>query len=205
MESRERPYWSRLLRTVRAQQGMTQRALAERLDVNQATISRWERGCEEPSLKRRRRIRDLLRNSSESAQDRLLKMRVQYSAWPTSLVRKGAVFIATSPSLAGEVGADGLDEGACIYGRFGAEADERMAQWERAGIFAGELAMTISLNRIMTPQGEVFFRGLDTPYTSSSGEIWCLCEIHRLTQEEYAAHEKQLGGVLVPISYDALH
>lgn len=184
---------------------MTQRALAERLGVNQATISRWERGSEEPSLHRRRSIRDLLRSCSESAQDRLLKMRVKYSAWPTSLVRRGAVFVATSPSLAGEVGANGLDDGACIYGRFGAEADERMAQWERAGIFAGELAMTISLNRIMTPQGEVFFRGMDTPYNSSSGEIWCLCEIQRLTAEEYAAHEKQLGGVLVPISYDALH
>ena len=131
-------------------------------------------------------------------------MRVNYAAWPTSLVKKGAIFIATSPSLAGEVGADSLDEGACIYGRFGPEADERTAQWERAGIFAGELAMTVSLNRIVTPEGDVFFRGLDTPYNTSSGEIWCLCEIRRLTENEYAAHKQQLGGVLLPISYDAL-
>jgi len=91
-----------------------------------------------------------------------------------------------------------------LYGCFGEEADEQTAAWERTGIFTGELAMTISLNRIPTPSGLVHFRGLDTPYISSTGDIWCVCEIKRLSAEDYAENARQLGGTLVAIPYDAL-
>lgn len=203
-ERSEASYWSRMLRALRAREGITQRGLAELLTVDQATVSRWERNADTPSLRHRRDIRDLLRRHLDSHHDRLLKMRVQYSAWPSSLMKEGAVFVETSPSLGREVGVEGLGQGASVYGRFGDEADELTAAWERTGIFTGDLAMTISLNRIRTPEGPVFFRGLDTPYLSSTGDIWCLCEIRRLTEDEYLANREQLGDVLVSISYDSL-
>ena len=197
-------YWSRLLRALRAQQGMSQRDLAGLLGVEQSTISRWERGAETPSLRRRRLIRDIVRRNLGDRHDRMLQLRVKHSAWPASLMKEGAVFVETSPSLAPEVGVPELHQGVSVYGLFGDEADELTSQWERGGIFAGDLAMTISLNRIFTPNGVVYFRGLDTPYFSSSGEIWCLCEIRRLTAEQYAASKSEMGGVLMPIAYDAL-
>ncbi|PQA86752.1 helix-turn-helix transcriptional regulator [Hyphococcus luteus] len=198
-------YWSRTLRALRARQGMSQRDLAELLNVNQASISRWERNLDAPSLRHRRTIRDILQRALDSKQDRMLKLRVQYAAWPASLMKEGALFVETSASLAREVGVSELSCGASLYGRFGDEADALMSQWERAGIFSGDLAMTISLNRISTPEGVVYFRGMDTPHISSSGEIWCLCEIRRLTAEEYEASKAEFGGPLLPISYDALN
>ncbi|MEQ8178924.1 MAG: helix-turn-helix transcriptional regulator [Amphiplicatus sp.] len=196
-------YWARLVRALRVRQGLSQQSLADQLGVDQKSVSRWEAGAE-PSLRLRRRLRDLMRANRDSRLDRLTRMRVGYAAWPSSLLGEGAVFIEKSASLAGEVGISGLPDLPSLYGCFGEEADEQTAAWERTGIFTGELAMTISLNRIPTPSGLVHFRGLDTPYISSTGDIWCVCEIKRLSAEDYAENARQLGGTLVAIPYDAL-
>lgn len=48
------------LRTLRSRLGLTQLELAESLGVDQATVSRWERGVDRPRPARVARIRDLL-------------------------------------------------------------------------------------------------------------------------------------------------
>ncbi len=48
------------IRQLRRRAGLTQEALAERLDVDQGTISRWERGIERPRPHSAGRLRDLL-------------------------------------------------------------------------------------------------------------------------------------------------
>ena len=47
------------LRTARRSAGLTQKQLAERLDVESITVSRWERGVTTPSLPRLRRIAEI--------------------------------------------------------------------------------------------------------------------------------------------------
>jgi transcriptional regulator with XRE-family HTH domain len=47
------------LRTARRSAGLTQKQLAEALDVESITVSRWERGVTSPSLPRLRRIAEI--------------------------------------------------------------------------------------------------------------------------------------------------
>ena len=47
------------LRTARRSAGLTQKQLAEALDVEAITVSRWERGVTNPSLPRLRRIAEI--------------------------------------------------------------------------------------------------------------------------------------------------
>lgn len=48
------------IRQLRKRLGITQRQLAERLDVDQGTVSRWERGIDGPRPRRAAALRDLL-------------------------------------------------------------------------------------------------------------------------------------------------
>jgi transcriptional regulator with XRE-family HTH domain len=47
------------LRTARRAAGLTQKQLAEQLEVESITVSRWERGVTSPSLPRLRRIAEI--------------------------------------------------------------------------------------------------------------------------------------------------
>ena len=47
------------LKTYRTAQGMTQVALAERLDVSKGTVSRWESGARTPRRRELTKIADL--------------------------------------------------------------------------------------------------------------------------------------------------
>lgn len=56
--------WRTQLRILRRYHGLKQSVLAEMIGVDQATISRWENGHQEPDLRGKRRMRDLLRKFS---------------------------------------------------------------------------------------------------------------------------------------------
>ena len=62
-----------LIRELRRRLGLTQRQLAERMHVDQGTISRWERGIESPRPARRAALNDLLlQDESRRAMQRSL-------------------------------------------------------------------------------------------------------------------------------------
>jgi transcriptional regulator with XRE-family HTH domain len=196
--------WAKMVVALRHNLGLSQRVLAEQLSVDQTTVSRWERGIDLPGTRHRRHMRDMMRKTTTSQLDALTRLRVQMSAWPSTLLRQGAVFVEMSRGAAAEVSAGELAPGSSLYGRFGDAADEQIHAWERSGIFAGELAMTISLNRINAPGGTVYFRGMDTPHISANGEIWCLCELRRLSEAEYETELRQMGSPLMSIPFDTI-
>lgn len=204
MEKLQQTGWAGMIVNLRRSQGLSQRALANLLEVDQTTVSRWERGAGLPSSKLRRRMRDMMRQNPANKLDTLAKLRVQMSDWPSTLLRQGAILLEMSRRVPAEVSVEKLLKGKSLYGQFGEEADEQVFAWERSGIFSGELAMTVSLNRIVTPSGPVYFRGMDTPHICSGGEIWCLCEIRRLSEDEYETSLRQMGGALMSIPFDEL-
>lgn len=51
--------WGTLIKQYRQRQGLTQKQMAAVMDVSQRTISRWERGEDQPSLERQKFFRDL--------------------------------------------------------------------------------------------------------------------------------------------------
>lgn len=52
-------HWGGVVRAVRQRTGSSQQELAQLLGVSQRTVSRWERGDDNPSIAQQRRLRDL--------------------------------------------------------------------------------------------------------------------------------------------------
>jgi len=64
----------RIIRTVRESLGLTQQGFADRLEVSQATVSRWEAGHTLPDPEARRRIHALSGRSTNSGDAALRRM-----------------------------------------------------------------------------------------------------------------------------------
>ncbi len=63
--------WSAILRQYRLRHGLTQKRFAAMLGVSQKTVSRWERGEDQPSLDLQKTLRDLTREPDASLSARL--------------------------------------------------------------------------------------------------------------------------------------
>jgi transcriptional regulator with XRE-family HTH domain len=203
---RDNMHWPRLIKTLRAREGITQAELAVRLGVDQTAISRWERATDQPSLKLRRVLRDLYRRNLASRQDWAVRMRVQSGLQPLTLMARGAVFLEVNDAGAQEACVQReMLHGRSIYGLFGPETDDVTRRWERAGLFEGDIVLAMSVNRLAGPGNiSAFIRTLDTPYFNSDGEVWCLTEIKRISGEMFEALRMQWGGDTVAVSFDTL-
>lgn len=85
----------------RAQAGLSQAALAEKLGVTQATVSRWEIGAQSPASSLRLKLAAFLDEAKTSrAAERILA----HSPFMMALVRRDWTVIAASPGLAAEGG-----------------------------------------------------------------------------------------------------
>ena len=201
----EQTYWTRLLRRFRAREGLTQADVASRLGVDQTTVSRWERGLDEPGIRLRRQLRDLFREGLSARQDRVVRARVRHATWPSSLLRRGAVFLEINASALQEAGiADHDIRGRSIYGAFGPATDAVTQAWEDLGLFRGDVALTISLNVLEGSQGPVFLRTMDSPHFTAEGDVWCLSEIRRIDEADYSRMKAEFGGSTFALPFDAL-
>jgi transcriptional regulator with XRE-family HTH domain len=91
VERQRREFGVRLLR-LRHAAGLTQRQLAERLDVRQPTVSRFEAGRDMPTPEMLRRLADALGSPEETRrelEDRLAELRIEVRA-ARLLLRQGA-------------------------------------------------------------------------------------------------------------------
>lgn len=206
MATLESRFWIDMLRQYRRNNGINQSMLAEKLGVDQTTISRWERGCDIPGYAMQRRIRDLLRHEIDSRQELTLRARVRHSVWPATIVRRGAIFVECNESALREIGLPGDDlRGESIYGHFGPNTDDITERWERAGIFNGEIALTITINQLETGPGRsVYLRTMDTPHITVGGEIWCVCELQRIAETTFSRLRSEFGGATLAVPFDAL-
>lgn len=82
------------IRAFRRQLGWTQWDLAERLGVDQGTVSRWERGVETPRPATAARLRDMVLRGDAAQALRLCETRVRHSLSP-------AVFLGPDGNLLG--------------------------------------------------------------------------------------------------------
>jgi transcriptional regulator with XRE-family HTH domain len=200
-------YWPRLLRSFRAREGLTQSAIADRLGVDQSTVSRWERGVDQPALAARRSLRDTFRMSFAGRQDRAIRSRIRHSAWPQTLLRKGAVFLEASSTLIIEARVPVPDlRGRAIYGVFGPQTDQVTEQWERSGLFQGELALCMTVNalEVGAPGERIYIRSLDAPHFSSDDGIWSVSEVKQISRAEYDRFIRDYGGAMMSIPFETL-
>lgn len=198
--------WKALVRELRQRLGCSQSALAERLGVTQASVSRWENGQDLPSIGLRKTMRDMLRTADTSQMTRQLKARLRYTPFPMSMVGHGARFLDFSPSFAAETATEpGTLRGRSIYGRFGEIVDATTESWERSGIFNGDVAMTLTVLRLNDPGGEpLYLRNLDTPHLLDNDEVITICETCRISQAEFDQHITAYGNPVFYLSYDEI-
>lgn len=86
------------LRRVRVSSGLTQSDLAEMLNVDQATISRWERGAQMPDAAMQNRLRDLLFRGRAISDARLGHL-VRSAVGLMALINSEGKFLAVSDTL----------------------------------------------------------------------------------------------------------
>ena len=90
-------YWRKLIKSLRISQQFSQFQLAEVLGVDQATISRWERGLSEPQYKQRKVLHGLARDAGLATLGDLTNI-VNFSPFPMILVDRWKEVIAASES-----------------------------------------------------------------------------------------------------------
>ena len=86
------------LKRARIANAMTQTELAQRLNVDQASVSRWENGRQAPDKATQSRLRDLLFRGRSMADARLLHF-VNASASVTTLINMQGRYLAASQSF----------------------------------------------------------------------------------------------------------
>lgn len=83
--SGEALYWANLCRKMRLSLNLTQKEMAVRLGINQATLSRWERGLTEPQFESRELIQAMAQGQGLGAVDDLENV-VRVSPFPMLLM-----------------------------------------------------------------------------------------------------------------------
>jgi transcriptional regulator with XRE-family HTH domain len=174
--------------------GLTQAAMAELLGVEQATVSRWERGVHQPELSIQRRLRDLMRGQG-NASDQIIFHRVYCSLAAMKIANCSAQNLAASREAGRLHGVASEILSRCNYRPFFTEMVEH--QWNDAiqkGFFAGEVASIRVYNpwRPVNGQPVRYCVSYWTPARLSDGEILLLSEFMEVQETEFlAVHESE--------------
>ena len=78
-------YWAKLIKSLRYSLHISQNQFSERLDIDQATVSRWERGLSEPQYEMRKILHEMARDAGLATLGDLTSI-VNFSPFPMILV-----------------------------------------------------------------------------------------------------------------------
>jgi DNA-binding XRE family transcriptional regulator len=180
--------WDRVIRRYRRVNGLTQAAFGEVLGVEQATVSRWERGFHVPDLAMQKRLRSILRRDFIATDDIILH-RVRNSLSATKMAHINGRNLAVSGRAAALHGVKReFLEGLEYHHLF---TDVLGAQWQLAresGFFQGEVA-SIHVFNTWRPAcgGEIrYCEGFWTPAFLSDGQIMLTSEFADIDAAVYA-------------------
>lgn len=176
-----------LIRHIREMLALTQQDLAERLDVSQATVSRWESGRSKPDMAARRRIQGLARRKDERSDAALMRM-VQQSPSMMGLfdMDMRVLMMSTAAARAHRVN---LNEvvGFDYRTLFTDELEQAYNFASQAGFFAGQTLGIEICCRINGLKGDEFFvranwHLLPRPSGEDHVLVW---NGHHLSREDY--------------------
>lgn len=165
--------WDRVIARYRSLNGLTQAAFGELLGVEQATISRWERGFHVPELTMQKRLRSLLGRDFIASDDIILH-RVRNSLSAMKMADQRGCNLAASRKAAMLHGVQRNFLERLEYQHMFTEVLD--AQWQVArtsGFFAGDVASIHVFNTwVPACGGQVrYCEGFWTPVFMSDGEV----------------------------------
>jgi transcriptional regulator with XRE-family HTH domain len=179
--------WDGVIKRYRQVNGLTQAALAEAIGVEQATISRWERGTHTPELSTQRLLRDLL-TRSPVIKDCLVYHRVRSSLVPMKLADREGRNRAASTAAALLHGIQSRKLQTLDYRKLFTDILEK--QWQEIlsiGFFEGDIA-SVSVLNTWRPAGGLdlrYCKSCWTPAILSDGEVLLVSEFHDIDERTY--------------------
>jgi len=169
------------LRRVRIAAGLTQSDLAEMLNVDQATISRWERGAQMPDTATQTRLRELLFRGRAISDARLLHL-VRSASCRMYLVDSDGKFVAISEAAREFVGSS-------LESLMEITSPTIRENWKAAndaGFFRGELASIHGVSEIVSSAGTLNYVAWSWhPATMADDTILLLAEGRDIDQASY--------------------
>lgn len=178
---------------------MKQATLAELVGVDQATVSRWERGRQSPDLGMQQRLRDLMRRI-DPREEVLLKHWINASVGFTVLCDDHRIIRAASPSYCQIHGVSPAEVlGLSTIPAFTAELEQVLWKVVERGFFEGDVASVTIAERVNALSGrERNIPGLSvwTPIPLSDGQILCRVDRIALSDEQFEAARSQNSGAV---------
>jgi transcriptional regulator with XRE-family HTH domain len=155
--------WGGVVRAVRLRSGYSQQQLAEVLKVSQRTVSRWERGDDNPSIAQQKRLRDLGWEPPGSLLRSLITA-VTLCPVPRALSRtQRLTLIAVSkpalekrPVLADKIGKELIGEASGVLRTM--LDDRQLQRWIARREVAGVVATTLSVFNMAGPPVNAAFQ-----------------------------------------------
>lgn len=197
--------WATNIRRLRLSKGWKQTTLADMLSVDQATVSRWERGLQRPDLAARQRLTDLLRRELPSA-DRAVLMAVQASPWWALALDRGGRILAASEPMAEWWGQPaGQLAGRPAQPMISDDLAWGLDRAAEAGFWHGDVAAMRVTASMATPSGEPFHALFAwTPAFLSDGEVILCAQAREISAEEYRLASAQRRLTIVRMEQAAV-
>ncbi|WP_068114031.1 helix-turn-helix domain-containing protein [Tropicimonas marinistellae] len=95
--------WARLCRDYRERHGLKQEAMAQDFNVDQSSVSRWERGLREPSLRVKQAILNDMVDAGEAEPDLSVQLLLEHSGSAVAIWDRRGVLRGCSPRFAREL------------------------------------------------------------------------------------------------------
>lgn len=156
-------YWPKLVKGLRATLRLSQTQFSDRLGIDQATVSRWERGQSEPQYEIRRALEEMAKASGLATLNDMSDA-VSVSPFPMVLVDSRGQIVAASMSSGFQPDRSALEQTPEIEQAFSRAFDEQLSAsrfWD--GLcprfdyeFRTETEVRRAIVSAVTDRGEVF-------------------------------------------------
>lgn len=179
--------WGIELKRFRSARGLTQAALADIMNIEQATVSRWERGVHEPELGAQQSLRKLMFGGGIKP-DSLILQNANNSPFAVKVANCDGKNLAASAKAAALHGIPREQLATADYRPY--FTDGLLKHWDRAtamGFFEGELASVVVYNKWIPLQGSEpkYCISYWTPARLADGEIVLISEFQLIGQHEH--------------------
>lgn len=181
--------WDDLIKRYRRLNGLTQSAFAEIIGVEQATVSRWERGFHAPDLVVQKKLRDLFRKNG-IVSDTIVVHRVRDAIGASKLADRRGRNLAASRRAAAMHGIEVGRLQRFDYSVF--HTDVLHDQWQvvrTIGFFQGDVASVRVFNTWQPACGGPlrYCEGFWTPAFLCDGEIVLFSEFSEIDEAIYTS------------------
>jgi transcriptional regulator with XRE-family HTH domain len=198
--------WGLEIRRFRRTRLLKQAVMAEMLNVDQATVSRWERNLTMPDLAAQRHLRDLIRRPVSD--EFLLRhvTRVSLGQFVVSNVERVLQVVSAGYAAAHGLAQDAMP-GQRTHSMYTEEGEQIWQASHQHGFYRGDVASVTLVSRVHSLSGHrrnIPVKVLWSPIRLGDGAVILHGERIDLPEQEFAAHLASNGGPVRIVPMDAL-